>query len=175
MTKLSPTSTIRLALTAALLVGATLSSSGCAGKRWESAERIAYPSDGKSQSARFDAALARVRDAGYVTDEVDAERGFLCVRARHGDGGVVLHSTAWPTPAGAAAYGVAHGTSTQSWLILQVNDDGDMEVSAQGHAVREEKGTIHRKLRAEMDAFAALVSGAERRPLSPTASVTARR
>ncbi len=175
MTKRSLTSTIRLALTAALLVGATLSSSGCAGKRWESAERIAYPGDGSRKSARFDAALARIRDAGYVTDEVDAERAFLRVRARHGDGGVILHSTAWPTPPGAAAYGVAHGTSTQSWLTLEIGDDGRMEIGAHGHAVREEKGTIHRKLRAEMDAFAALVSGVERRPLTTTTSATARR
>ena len=165
------TSSLRFALTAALLLGSTLSTGGCAAKRWQSAERIAYAGDGSSQAERFAFALARVRSAGYTTEEIDAERGFLRVRARYGDGGVLLHGVTWSTP-GAAAYGVARGTSTQSWLTLEVATSGRMVIDAQGFAVRDRKGTIHRKLRTEMDAFAAIVSGAQRLPPRQVAAVS---
>jgi len=164
-------SPLRLAITAAVLVSASLSAGGCAGKRWQSAERIAYAGDGSTQAERFTSAVSRIRSAGYITEEFDAQRGFLRVRARYGDGGAFIYGPSLAAGS-ATAYRFAHSISTQSWLTLKVAADGRMEIEASGFAVRQKKGTIHRKLRAEMNAFAALVSGAQRLPARQVAAAS---
>lgn len=135
-----------------------LSAAGCAGKLWEPMAQIVYPADGETREQRFSAAVERARAAGYLVDERDDAGGYLRVRARHGDSGFVVHTSTVATGP-TTRQRTSHGYSTQSWLTLEVTRDGQMWIGATGHAVRNHKGTIHRRLAAEMQQFAAIVSG----------------
>ncbi|MEZ4451270.1 MAG: hypothetical protein R3B09_17455 [Nannocystaceae bacterium] len=66
-----------------------------------------------------------------------------------------MHSPGAP---GAPTTAYAWGASTQSWLMVQVDGDGSLHYSAIGHAVREERGRIHRRLKEELERFAWLTS-----------------
>ncbi len=140
-------------LAAALLLPALTMNSGCAG-RWQPATPIVDAGCDQQQAREnLDNVLARARAAGYVADTVDLDRGFLRFRAKLGDGGMEMHGVA---PPNAGGYQYMHGTSTQSWFTVQLDQRGALVLSATGYAVKENKRLIHKKLRAELQSFAEL-------------------
>ncbi len=140
-------------LLASLIVPAT----ACA-NRWQPATPIVHVAEAPvDPSWRVEDVLARARAAGYVAEQVDAERGYLRFRAKLGDGGMDMHGVVVGANGSPASYGFMSGTSTQCWFAVQVDPRGSLELTASGYHVKDHKGKMHRKLRAEMRSFAELI------------------